>query len=233
MRIKSVRRGVDEEWVGVKSHPEGIREIRAVSAKIEITISVVERKVMIHDDSAAMGLKGAEPIVAIAKKDVVFDIDPTQVLPEDDAIGAVEGHDIVVNFEITDSGVPCDLQPGGSIGQDYIIDDGFVLTAEIKAVIEIAAGSAIVMDVVGGINVAAGRLTGVDAVLTLVTRVGWVAVVVNVAIEDLVVITPNVDPASRPIPDLKTAYDVVAAINIYCSVAIRQVLAIDDSGPGQ
>src|SRR5262249_44114083 len=142
---------------------------------------------------------------------------------------AVQGHDIVVNFHVGNGGVTGHLNTIGGIGDEEVIDDKFVLAAKVQSVIEVAAGASIVVNEVGAVAVAAGALTGKNAVLSLSAGRGGVSVVMDVAIEDLVIVGPNGDAAMRSIFDFEPIDDVVAAVDIDTDVAIGSVLSIDDS----
>src|SRR5690349_20874392 len=54
----------------------------------------------------------------------------------------------------------------------------------------------------------------------------------DVAIQDLIVISPNGDAAFRAVFDFKAVNDVVAAVDVDADVAIGSVLSINDSAAG-
>ena len=78
---------------------------------------------MINIDAAAMGIPGADTGMAVLVDDVVLDVDATKGLPEDDAVGAVQGKNIIVDLHIGDGGVTGDLNTVGGIGDEDIVDD--------------------------------------------------------------------------------------------------------------
>ena len=54
----------------------------------------------------------------------------------------------------------------------------------------------------------------------------------DVAVEDLVVVSPKSDATSRPIFDFEAIDDIVAAVDVEADVAIGSILSIDDSAAG-
>jgi len=150
-------------------------------------------------------------------------------LPEDDAVGAVQGHDVVIDFHVGDGSVTGDLNAVGGVCDEEVIDDTFVLAAKVQAVIEIATGASVVMDIVRTVDVAAGGLVVKNAVLSLSAGRRWISVIVDVAIDDLVVAGPNGDTAMRSILNFEAVDDVVAAVDVDADVAIGSVLSINDS----
>src|SRR3954451_4825621 len=98
--------------------------------------------------------------------------------------------------------------------------------------VESAAGASVMMNVIRAVTVAAGGFIGIDAVHALSAGTGGISVVVNVAVEDLVVVGPNGDSASRAIFDFKSVHDVVAAIDVDADVPIGSVLSIDHGSTG-
>ena len=95
--------------------------------------------------------------------------------------------------------------------------------------VEVAARAAIVMDVIGAVNVATGPFVGINAVLPLGAGTGGISVVVDVTVEDLVVVSPNGDAAFGAVFDFKAVNDVVAAVDVETDVAIGSVLSINNS----
>ena len=184
---------------------------------------------MIDVNAAAMGIPGADAGMAILVYHVVLNIDSTEGLPENDTVGAVQGHNVVVNFHIGDGGVTGDLNAVGGIGEENVIDDQFVLAAKVQSVIEVATGAPVMVNEIGAVNVAAGGLVVKNAVLALSAGGGGISVVVDVAIEDLVVAGPNGDATFGSVFDFKAVDDVVAAIDVDTDVAIGSVLSVNDS----
>jgi len=78
-----------------------------------------------------MGVVGADAVVAVLLKDVVFDINAIQGLPQDDAVSAVECHDVVVDLEITNGRVACDLKAAGGVGKQDVVSDHLILATEV------------------------------------------------------------------------------------------------------
>src|SRR5882757_3752223 len=169
---------------------------------------------MIDVDAAAMCVPGADAGVAVLVDDVILDIDAIEGLPEDDAIGAVIGHDVVVNFKIGDGGITGDLKAVGSVGEEDVINDNLVFAAEVQSVVQVATGAAIVVNVIGAVAVGAGHLVGINTVLTLSAGSGGISVVVDVAVEDLVVVGPNGDATFGSIFYFKAIDDIVAAVDV-------------------
>jgi hypothetical protein len=95
-------------------------------------------------------------------------------------------------------------------------------------VIQVAAGSAVVVNGVARIVVAAGPLVGIDTIPSVAARTGRVAVVVNFVIEHLVIIAVDRDPTVGTVPDLKPVYHVVLAIDVQALVAVGKILPIKD-----
>ena len=90
------------------------------------------------------------------------------------------------------------------------------------------AGASVVMNVVGEIGITTGVFAGIDPILASGAGAGDVAIVVNIAVENLIIIGPNGDSPFGPVPDLKSIYDVVIAVNVDAYVPVRGVLAINN-----
>ena len=88
-------------------HQSQHRDIHEPVRRLQGALSVVISTVAITGADAGMG---------ILIDDVVIDIDAIERLPEDDAVSAVIGHDVVVNFHIGDGGVTGDLNAVGGVG---------------------------------------------------------------------------------------------------------------------
>src|SRR6267378_5236671 len=151
---------------------------------------------MIVVDAAAVGIIGADSVMAILVKDIVLDINSAQGLPKDDSVGAIIGDDVVVNFKIGDGGITGDLKAIAGVGEEDVIDDDLVFAAEVQSVVEGAAGAAIVVNEIGAVAVAAGDFVGINAILSLSAGAGGISVVMDVAVEDLVVVSPKSDATS-------------------------------------
>ena len=95
--------------------------------------------------------------------------------------------------------------------------------------VEVAARAAIVMYVIGAVNIATGAFVGINTVHPLSAGTGGIAVIVDVTVEDLVVAGPDGDSAVGRIFDFKPVNDVVAAVDIEADVAIGSVLSINNS----
>ena len=95
--------------------------------------------------------------------------------------------------------------------------------------IKVAAGASVVVNEVGAVDVAAGGLVVKNAVLPLSAGRGRISVVVDVAIEDLVVAGPNGDAALWSVFNFESVDDVVAAVDVDIDVAIGSVLPINHS----
>ena len=98
--------------------------------------------------------------------------------------------------------------------------------------VEGAAGAAIVVNEIGAVAVAAGDFVGINAILSLSAGAGGISVVMDVAVEDLVVVSPKSDATSGSIFDFKAIDDIVAAVDVEADVTIGSVLSIDDSAAG-
>ena len=98
--------------------------------------------------------------------------------------------------------------------------------------VEVAAGAAVVMDVVRPVDVAAGIFSGIDAVESLSAGTGGISVMVNLAIEDLVVAGPDGDATFGSVLNFEAVDDVVAAVDVDPDVAIGKILSINDSAAG-
>lgn len=94
--------------------------------------------------------------------------------------------------------------------------------------IERTAGASIMMHVVRAIDVATGAFAGIHAILALSARTCGIPIVVNVAVQNLVVIGPNGNSASGPIFDFESIDDVVTTIDIDTDISIGSILAIND-----
>jgi len=184
---------------------------------------------VIDVDAAAMGIPGADTSMAILIEDVVLDINSVERLPEDEAVPAVHGHDVVVNFEIGDGGIAGDLNSMGGIGKQDVVDDELVFAANVQSVVEVAAGASVVMNEVCAVDVAAGRFIRIDAILSLSAGTGGVSVVMDVAVKDLVVVGPDGDTTFGAVLHFEPVDDVIATVDIEADVAIGGVLAINDS----
>ena len=86
---------------------------------------------MVDIDATAMGIIGADGVMAVLVEDVVPDIDPVEGLPQDNAVGAVISHDVVVDLEVGNSGIAGDLKTVASVGEEDVIDDDFVFAAKV------------------------------------------------------------------------------------------------------
>src|SRR5580765_5995390 len=93
-------------------------------------------------------------------------------------------------------------------------------------------GAAVVVNVVGAEGVAAGYFVSINAVQTLSGGVGGIPVIMDVAIEDLVVVGPNGDSTFGAVFDFDAVNDVVAAVDVDTDVAIGGVLSIDNRAAG-
>ena len=89
--------------------------------------------------------------------------------------------------------------------------------------IQAVARTPVMMNGIGGVNIVAGALGGIDPVLPLSARGDGVSVVMDIAVEDLIVIGPDGDASAGPVLDLKSIDDVVTAIDKQTHVAIRGV----------
>jgi len=125
-------------------------------------------------------------LATVLVDDIVLDIDSAEGLPKDDSIGAVVGKDVVVDFKVGDGGVAGDLKAIAGVAANDVIDNDLVFAAEVQTVVESAASAAVIVNVIGAVDVAAGAFLRINAIQTLGAGVGWISVVVDVAIEDLV-----------------------------------------------
>ena len=131
MSIKRRQSLIDQPGIAVNSAAQSVRNIRLVIGQIERPGGVPIEKVVIDGDAAAMGIRSIDAISGIGVEDIVFDINATQRLPENDSLRAIVGDDVIVDFEIADGGVSGDLDAGAAISHHNVIDDRFVSTAEI------------------------------------------------------------------------------------------------------
>ena len=92
-----------------------------------------------------------------------------------------------------------------------------------------AAGAAVVVNEIGAVDVAAGHFIGINAILTLSAGVGGISIVMNVAVEDLVIVSPKSDATSGSVFDFEAIDDIVAAVDVEADVTIGSVLSINDS----
>jgi hypothetical protein len=223
VRVEGAGTGVDHLRIGGDGRNVVIRIIGATIGVIKVTLNVTIRDVVIDVDATAVGIPGADGVMAVLVEDVVLDINAIEREPENNAVGAVEGHDIVVNFHIGDGVIAGHLKAVGGVGKEDVVKDDLVFAAKVQAVVQVAAGAAVVVNVIGAINVAAGCFVGVDAVVTLSAGAGGISVVVDVAVEDLVIVGPNRDATFGAILDFKAVDDVVAAVDLDSDVAIGSV----------
>src|SRR5439155_25642569 len=96
--------------------------------------------------------------------------------------------------------------------------------------IEAVARTPVMMNGIGGVNIAAGAIGGKDPVLALRARGDGVSVVMDIAVEDLIVIGIDRDASVRTVLDLKSIHDVVTAIDEKTHVPIRGVESINHRG---
>jgi len=197
-----------------------------------VAVTVTIGDVVIDVDAAAVGIIGADGVMAVLVKDVVLDINSAQRLPKDDSVGAIIGDDVVVNSKIGDGVITGNLKTVAGVGEEDVIDDDLVFAAEVQSVVEGGAGVAVVVNVIGAVAVAAGAFLRINAVQTLGGGVGGISVVMDVAVEDLIIVSPNSDSAFGSIFDFKPVDDIVAAVDVEADVTIGSVLSIDDSAAG-
>ena len=91
---------------------------------------------MVNIDATAMGIVGADPVMAVLVEDVVSDVDTAEGLPEDDSVGTVIGDGVVVNFKIGNSGITRDLETIAGVSEEDIIDDDLVLAAKVQPMLQ-------------------------------------------------------------------------------------------------
>src|SRR5688572_1729890 len=93
--------------------------------------------------------------------------------------------------------------------------------------IQIAPRAPVVMNVVRKVGVMARPCTGINATLAVGIGACRVSVLMNFAVDDSVVIPPNLNPTLGAALDFKSIDDVVTAVQVDGHVAIRGVLPID------
>ena len=165
--------------------------------------------------------------MAVLVQDIVLDIHPAQGLPQDDSTGAVPRNHVVVNFHVAHRGVARNLQAGGDVAHQDVVQHRLVGPAQIQPVIQIAARPPVVVNVVGQIDIIASALIGIDPVPAIGAAAGGIAVVMDFVVEDLIAIAMNGDPPVGSAPDFKSINHIVTAVQIDAFIAIRRVLAID------
>ncbi len=94
--------------------------------------------------------------------------------------------------------------------------------------VEVAAGAAVVVNEISAIDIATGVFIVIDAILALSAGTGRVSVIMDVAVEDLIVVGPNSDSTFGAVFDFETVNNIVAAIDVDADVAIGGILAVDD-----
>src|SRR5207249_4505965 len=109
-----------------------------------------------------------------------------------------------------------------------VVDHRFILSAQVKPVIQIAARSPIVVDRVARIVIAAGALVGINPIPAIGAGAGGVAVVMDFVVDDAVAVGPNRDAAVGAVADLEPIHHIVIAVNIEALVAIRSVPSVND-----
>src|SRR5262245_30009590 len=101
-----------------------------------MTGTITVGNVVVDIDATAMGIIGADAVMAVLVEDVVPDVDAVEGLPDDDAVGAVVGHDVVVDFHIGNGVIARDLETIAGVGEENIIEDDLVLAAEIESMVQ-------------------------------------------------------------------------------------------------
>src|SRR5437763_15734124 len=94
--------------------------------------------------------------------------------------------------------------------------------------IEIAAGASVVMNVIGRVDIPARAFGGVDAISAVGARARWCAIIVDIAVKNLVIVRIDCDASLGTIPDFKSIHNIVTAIDIKSLVAIRGILTINN-----
>ena len=131
MRIEGAGAVVGQLRIGVEGRTQIIGKIRAAIAEAEVAVIIAVGDVAIDIDAAAVSVIGADGVMAVLVKDVVLDIDSVEGLPEDDSVGAVIGHDVVVNLKIGDGGITGNLKTVAGVGEEDIVDDDLVFAAKV------------------------------------------------------------------------------------------------------
>ena len=223
MSIKRSQGLIDQPGITVESAPHVVRNVRTVIGHVVRSGGIRIEKVVINIDATAVSIRGIDAVRSIGVEDIIFDINPAQGLPKNDSLGAIVGDDVIVDFEIADGGVSGDLYAGAAIGQHDVINDDLVFSTEIESMIQTVPGPSVVMNVIGGVNIAAGVLSGIDAVLPLSAGGHRISVVMDSAVDDLIVITPDRDAPVRTVLDLKSVEDVVTAVDVDTFIAVGSV----------
>src|SRR5882672_10693836 len=153
MCIQGAKAAVDELRIGVNDRAQVIVKIRAAIAKAEVAVIVAVGDVVIDINAAAVSVIGADAVMAVLVDDIVLDIDSAEGLPEDDSIGAVVGKDVVVDFKVGDGGVAGDLKAIAGVAANDVIDNDLVFAAEVQTVVESAASAAVIVNVIGAVDV--------------------------------------------------------------------------------
>ena len=229
--VKSSRTLVDKNGVGSQHRAQRVRNRRAAAKKVVVSGAIAIKEIVIHYQPAAGGGITTHPVMAVLIQHVVFDVHPTQVQPEDNAAGAIPSHHVVVNLQVADRGVAGNLQPTGIVSHHHVVDDPFVLSAHVQAVVEVAAaGPTVVVNVVADVNITGGALVVINPIVAVGAGAGRIAVVMDFVVEDLVAVAPDADATIGTIADFEPLNDIVAAVQINRLVAVRGILAVND-GP--
>jgi hypothetical protein len=170
MRIEATRGSVNKMRVERDGAAEIVRIIRAPIGEIEIASTISEGEIPTDNDAPAVSIVRGDGVVAVLVEDIVSDIDPIQRLPKDDAIGAVVGHDVVIDLEIANGAVARDLQTARGVGNEHIIEDKFILAAKVQSVIEIAAGTPVVINTITHVAIAGRPFIRVNAIPSVGVR---------------------------------------------------------------
>lgn len=96
--------------------------------------------------------------------------------------------------------------------------------------VQVASGAAVMMDIIGGINVTRCTLVRIDTIPTIGAGTRRIPVIMDIAVADLVAIGPDGDSAFWAVADFKAINEIVAAIDVESDVAVRGVQSVDD-GP--
>src|SRR5258706_401768 len=194
VRVETGGGVIDEARVNRQHRPHRVGVIRAAIGVGVVAGAVPVGEIVIKDDSAAVRVVGVDPKKGVFVKDVVFDVHPAQRHPQDDAFGAVIRHHVVVHLHAGHGGVAGDLQTAAGIANGHVVEDDLVVAAQIQPVVEIAARTPVVVNVVGHVRIIGVALVGIDAVPAVCAGAGGVAVGVDFVVADLVGTAPDADP---------------------------------------
>src|SRR3954467_4463579 len=93
--------------------------------------------------------------------------------------------------------------------------------------VEIASGASIVMNAIPAVNVIVRGFVRINAILAVRTGVGDVAVVIDLIVNNLIVVPPNLNATFRAAADFESVDDVVAPLQRNRYIPIRNILAVN------